>query len=150
VANAGRGQAHGAPELTVAAARGQHHNGRITMADQRIGGGRLRKQRTAADTTPARGNPGWGMPRNNALRERARRALPAHCAACRSTDRLELDHITNLAAGGTDGLDNVQWLCRDCHAVKTKTESLAGLRRHHDQRRQQSLRPPEPRPGLLP
>lgn len=31
----------------------------------------------------------------------------------------EVDHIIELAAGGTNTIDNVQPLCRDCHKAKT-------------------------------
>lgn len=34
----------------------------------------------------------------------------------RATD---VDHIIELAAGGTNTIDNVQPLCRDCHKAKT-------------------------------
>ena len=31
----------------------------------------------------------------------------------------EVDHITELAAGGTNTIDNVQPLCKECHRHKT-------------------------------
>ncbi|MER6052952.1 HNH endonuclease signature motif containing protein [Streptomyces sp. NPDC001793] len=33
-----------------------------------------------------------------------------------------MDHVRPLALGGTDADDNVQVLCRGCHALKTETE----------------------------
>ena len=36
---------------------------------------------------------------------------------------LELDHIVNVAAGGTDDDDNLQSLCVPCHKEKTAAES---------------------------
>lgn len=36
---------------------------------------------------------------------------------------LECDHILNKAQGGTDDLDNLQSLCKSCHAKKTQRES---------------------------
>lgn len=49
------------------------------------------------------------------------------CQACgRVGGRLELDHILNLAQGGTDHKDNLQILCHACHKIKTQAESRAG------------------------
>ena len=31
----------------------------------------------------------------------------------------EIDHIIELASGGTNTLDNLQPLCKPCHAIKT-------------------------------
>lgn len=45
------------------------------------------------------------------------------CVQCGSTERLEVDHILNVARGGTHDLDNLQTLCADCHATKTAKES---------------------------
>ena len=39
---------------------------------------------------------------------------------------LELDHIVNVANGGTDDGSNLQILCKDCHQVKTAGESKVG------------------------
>ncbi|WP_143557744.1 HNH endonuclease, partial [Snodgrassella communis] len=36
---------------------------------------------------------------------------------------MEVDHIVNIAAGGTDELSNLQTLCRSCHQLKTRRES---------------------------
>lgn len=33
------------------------------------------------------------------------------------------DHITPTAEGGTDDPDNLQWICKECSAIKTQTES---------------------------
>lgn len=55
------------------------------------------------------------------------------CAECerqgRATLATQRDHITPLAEGGTDDDDNVQGLCEPCHEVKSKAESLRGVRR---------------------
>lgn len=49
------------------------------------------------------------------------------CQCCgRVGGKLELDHIINLASGGTDDKDNLQILCRDCHRTKTQNESKVG------------------------
>lgn len=52
------------------------------------------------------------------------------CAECERQGRVTLatqrDHIIPLAEGGADDDDNVQGLCRDCHDVKSKQESVRG------------------------
>lgn len=53
----------------------------------------------------------------------ARTNLPNQCAQCGATENLQLDHIKNLARGGTDTTDNIQWLCKPCHQTKTAHES---------------------------
>ena len=53
----------------------------------------------------------------------ARTNLPNQCAQCGATTTLELDHIKNLARGGTDTTNNIQWLCCQCHKAKTARES---------------------------
>jgi len=37
--------------------------------------------------------------------------------------QLELDHIVNVAQGGTDDESNLQSLCSPCHKKKTLKES---------------------------
>lgn len=59
------------------------------------------------------------------LRREAKRELDYRCQHCGSTERLELDHIVNRARGGSDTLDNVQWLCHECHRVKSSREATA-------------------------
>lgn len=39
------------------------------------------------------------------------------------THELELDHIVNVAQGGTDDEANLQSLCVECHKKKTQMES---------------------------
>ena len=46
------------------------------------------------------------------------------CCSCgRVTMELELDHIVNVAQGGTDDEVNLQSLCVPCHKKKTSKES---------------------------
>lgn len=49
------------------------------------------------------------------------------CQPClsngRPTPATEVDHITPKAKGGDDGQDNLQSICRSCHAAKTKAEA---------------------------
>ena len=53
------------------------------------------------------------------------------------------DHILNRQSGGSDTLDNLQTLCRDCHSAKTRDEIAVG-----QTRRRNSLRlPAESHPG---
>jgi 5-methylcytosine-specific restriction enzyme A len=50
------------------------------------------------------------------------------CRACGRTtapDDGHADHATPLHLGGPDTLDNLQWLCHDCHASKTSAEAGA-------------------------
>jgi 5-methylcytosine-specific restriction enzyme A len=51
------------------------------------------------------------------------------CAECLRNGRLaaavEVDHIIPLRRGGTDDVRNLQGLCHDCHAAKTKAEQAA-------------------------
>lgn len=51
------------------------------------------------------------------LRSLARRLLrPRQCAICGSTWRLTLHHKVPRAQGGADSLDNLCWLCGECHS----------------------------------
>lgn len=60
------------------------------------------------------------------------------CTRCGSTTKLEVDHIHNLKAGGTNKDYNLQTLCHACHQRKTQREAYRARTRH--KRR--------PRPGL--
>lgn len=42
------------------------------------------------------------------------------CTRCGSRHRLEIDHIVALTEGGTDDIDNLRTLCRDCHIADTR------------------------------
>ncbi|WNM74504.1 HNH endonuclease [Gordonia phage Birdsong] len=80
------------------------------------------------------------------IRRQAQRDLPPWCNKCGADNvSLELDHIINAASGGTDTIDNAQWLCRSCHDQKTRHERAQGRQR----RTQQARHPREPHPGLL-
>lgn len=46
------------------------------------------------------------------------------CQVCeRIGGELELDHILNVARGGTDDDHNLQTICKTCHIPKTHAES---------------------------
>ncbi len=44
-----------------------------------------------------------------------KRALPDHCQECDSTEGLEVDHRVPVWIGGTNEVENLRVLCRDCH-----------------------------------
>lgn len=60
------------------------------------------------------------------VRERSKK----HCERCGRFDQSgEVDHILNRARGGTDDLENAQFLCRACHKIKTDEEKKWGRRK---------------------
>jgi 5-methylcytosine-specific restriction endonuclease McrA len=64
-------------------------------------------------------------------REAAKRRDGNRCAACGSTENLEVHHIRSLAEGGDEfALSNLRTLCRDCHA---RTAGVGARRKsaHH-------------------
>ena len=58
-------------------------------------------------------------------------------------DADQVDHIIPVARGGTDDSDNLQAVCRSCHASKTASEAVHG--RANRRRR----RPPPAHPADL-
>lgn len=90
----------------------------------------LKSTRTASATERTRGR-AW-----QAIRERIlRRACGlCECDACRTAGRLtlatEVDHIVELADGGTDDDANLMAMSHECHARKTadsrRTRGQAG------------------------
>ena len=57
----------------------------------------------------------------------------------------EVDHIVNIANGGTHALNNLQLLCRQHHADKTKGEQVEGLRKLWSKQ----YHPKEKHPGIV-
>jgi hypothetical protein len=50
------------------------------------------------------------------------------CASCEDElDEPEFDHIVALCKGGGDGVANLQALCKECHARKSKSEGVPSL-----------------------
>lgn len=66
------------------------------------------------------------------LKAQARKELEYRCAVpgCNATTKLELDHIKNVARGGTHTIDNAQWLCIPHHREKTRKESTLWQQRY--------------------
>jgi hypothetical protein len=69
---------------------------------------------------------------------RLRRERDHVCAGCGCCRGYEVDHVVAIADGGSTAYENLQLLCRECHARKTATEAaqraledpvLLGLRR---------------------
>ena len=74
--------------------------------------------------------------------EKIRNALLARghcCAVCGQTKGLEIDHIVEYAKGGATEVDNLDWLCRGHHRLKT----LFGWRLAGPVGHRQWLPPPE-------
>ena len=42
------------------------------------------------------------------------------CRKCGRAGRMEVDHVVPVKAGGTDDLDNLRAICRDCHIARHK------------------------------
>lgn len=57
------------------------------------------------------------------VRQEALQALDYKCAECLWDQDLELDHIINVKAGGSNTIDNAQFLCKRCHQRKTQAEA---------------------------
>jgi 5-methylcytosine-specific restriction protein A len=74
---------------------------------------------------------GWGSGRGGRPWRRKREAILLRdkytCKACQIvTLDLEVDHIVNIARGGTDEEANLQALCVLCHKAKTADEAAQG------------------------
>lgn len=87
--------------------------------------------------------PGHRRGRPRAQAERIRRRDNWTCQECGRPDSYEVDHVTNVAAGGSDHDDNLRVLCVDCHKAKTQTEAAAG------RTKASRVREPEEHPGLI-
>lgn len=77
------------------------------------------------------GNVGWGSGRGGRPWRRKRAAILVRdkytCQVCQIvTLDLEVDHIVNIAQGGTDDDANLQALCVACHQAKTAREATQG------------------------
>ena len=79
------------------------------------------------------------------LRRLAREALDYRCQGCGTEGSLQLDHIVPVTEGGADTLENLQWLCPECHRQKTLVE----IRRGQARRASRLKRPQREHPGLI-
>lgn len=72
----------------------------------------------------------WELLRNRVLE---RDCYLCQCEQCKSANRVrvaqEVDHIVPKAKGGTDALDNLQAINRDCHKVKTIIDAGGTVKR---------------------
>ena len=48
------------------------------------------------------------------------------CGASKDETSLEIDHIVPVAKGGTNDIDNLQTLCRECNRMKHADEWVGG------------------------
>ena len=48
------------------------------------------------------------------------------CGASKDDTSLEIDHIVPVAKGGTNDIDNLQTLCRECNSMKHIDEWIGG------------------------
>lgn len=64
------------------------------------------------------------------IRQRVLERDKGLCQPCLSqgkyTPAVEVDHIVNIASGGTDSDTNLQAICDPCHKAKTQTEARRG------------------------
>lgn len=72
----------------------------------------------------------WGAGRGGRPWRRKREAILIRdhytCRVCGLTTKdLEVDHLVNVAQGGTDDDGNLQAICIPCHKAKTARESAA-------------------------
>lgn len=104
--------------------------GRLTTIKSRV---QMAANRKMADVGEVEGASvqTWGAGRGGRPWRRIRDAILLRdkytCQECGhiGTD-LEVDHIVNVAQGGTDDDTNLQSLCIPCHKIKTAAESALG------------------------
>lgn len=87
-------------------------------------------------------NPSRGAPHR--LRKEVLRRDGNRCVQCGNTQHLEVDHILNVARGGTHNLDNLQTLCHTCHREKSQQEA----RQARAAKRARLKLPPAHHPGV--
>ena len=86
--------------------------------------------RKASSLSDANGGDSWGSGRGGRPWRRKRESILIRdnytCRVCGLTTKdLEVDHIINVAQGGTDDDSNLQAVCIPCHKAKTARESAA-------------------------
>lgn len=63
----------------------------------------------------------WQKARKQALKRDGHLCVPCLHNG-RPTPATEVDHVLPRAKGGTDDLDNLESICRDCHQAKTAAD----------------------------
>ena len=86
--------------------------------------------RKVSSVAEASGADSWGSGRGGRPWRRKRDAILLRdnytCRVCGLTTKdLEVDHVINVAQGGTDDDGNLQAICIPCHKAKTAIESTA-------------------------
>lgn len=86
--------------------------------------------RKVSTLTESSGGESWGSGRGGRPWRRKRESILIRdnytCRVCGlTTKELEVDHIVNVAQGGTDDDGNLQAICIPCHKAKTARESAA-------------------------
>lgn len=84
--------------------------------------GRVAVLATKAGATPRETGRSWQRKRESVLL-----GSDCMCALCKVAAATEVDHITPLEQGGSNDESNLQALCHDCHAAKTKQEQRTRL-----------------------
>src|SRR5215472_1775447 len=82
-------------------------------------------------------NAEWRKQRAIALKRDGHR-----CVSCGAKERLQVDHITPVAEGGTHHLANLRTLCEGCHRKVTARQGIS-------HRRQARIEDPAPRPSTV-
>jgi 5-methylcytosine-specific restriction protein A len=84
--------------------------------------GRVSVLATKAGTTPRERGRSWQRKRETVLL-----GADCMCVLCKVAAATEVDHVTPLEQGGSNSETNLQPLCHDCHAAKTKQEQRTRL-----------------------
>ncbi|NMY81657.1 HNH endonuclease [Pseudomonas rhodesiae] len=88
------------------------------------------ESRKVSSLAEASSGESWGLGRGGRPWRRKRESILIRdnytCRVCGLTTKdLEVDHIVNVAQGGTDDDGNLQAICVPCHKAKTARESAA-------------------------
>lgn len=79
----------------------------------------------SSNTKQERGGRPWRR-----IRQRVLERDKGLCQPClvqgKYTPAIEVDHVINIASGGTDSDDNLQAICDPCHKAKTQAEARRG------------------------
>lgn len=88
--------------------------------------------------------PDWAKRKATTMRRAGNQCQAIDNSARCTLPATEVDHIINVAEGGTHALSNLAALCTPHHAIKSKVEAARGRARQPRERR-----PPEKHPGLI-